>query len=344
MVTEVTIAGGGPAGSALAIELGQRGVPVTLYEKTRHPRLKPCGEGLLPHGVAALEAITSLPPAPRIRGLRFVAGTTSIDADFPRGHGLVVRRDRLDAWLFALAAATPNVDVRPGRAYQRPRRGLVVGADGIHSRFHRVLQAVPVVPWRAGLSAHVSGIDGLQDQVEVYFHDGGELYIAPAGNGEVLVSALFDYRSFRRDGIPHLLQRTPALRERLGRIEYTTPVLAAAPLSLHVPRIVDHAAGLLLVGDAAGTPDPITAGGLSLAFAGTRPAADAIVTGSLDEYARQRLAMGRRAHGLARVLLALGHTEHRAAWWLRHFSAAIIPLLGAVVAARSTQNANAQCG
>ena len=55
--SDVTIVGGGPAGSALAVELGRRGAKVVLYEKARHPRLKPCGEGLLPHGVAALREI-----------------------------------------------------------------------------------------------------------------------------------------------------------------------------------------------------------------------------------------------------------------------------------------------
>ena len=68
---DVTVVGGGPAGSALAIVLGRRGVRVCLYEKCRHPRLKPCGEGLLPHGVTALEDIAGLPNAPRVRGLRF---------------------------------------------------------------------------------------------------------------------------------------------------------------------------------------------------------------------------------------------------------------------------------
>ena len=65
---DVTIVGGGPAGAALAMTLGRQGVTVVLYEKARHPRLKPCGEGLLPHGVAALREIAGLPKAPRVRG------------------------------------------------------------------------------------------------------------------------------------------------------------------------------------------------------------------------------------------------------------------------------------
>ena len=101
------VVGGGPAGSALAIMLGRRGVRVRLYEKATHPRLKPCGEGLLPHGVRALDDIAGLPNVPRVRGLRFCAKDVSIDADFPDQPGLVVRRDRFDAWLFERAASTP---------------------------------------------------------------------------------------------------------------------------------------------------------------------------------------------------------------------------------------------
>lgn len=335
MKADVTIVGGGPAGAALAVELGRRGVRVVLYEKARFPRCKPCGEGLLPHGVVALQQLVGLPDAPRVRGLRFQANDTSVDTEFPGGDGLVVRRDQFDTWLFEHAAATPNVEVRPGtpyHPYRSERAPMLVGADGAHSMFHRQLRAAPARPLRVGLSTHVAGLEGLRDRVEVFFHDDGELYLAPSGGGEALVAALFEYRQFRPDGVPHLLSVIPALRDRVGHVELLTPVLAAAPLGLSLARIVDPQDRLVLVGDAAGTPDPITGDGMALALATTRLAAEAIVSGDLRAYERRRLARGRAARRLGRLMLGLSRTERRAAWVLRDLSAAIPPLVRLAVA------------
>jgi len=310
-VSDVAIVGGGPAGATLAIALGQRGVRVALYEQARRPHLKPCGEGLLPHGVAALSEIAGdEPEAPRVRGLRFVAGRTEVEADFPDGHGLIVRRDRFDAWLLDRAGATPNVDVRQGVRYRPAGERFVVGADGKRSVFHRQFRARPATLQRVGLSSHVGGLEGLGDRVEVFFHVAGELYVAPTGGGEAIVTGLFHRRSFRRDGIPYLLGAIPALRERAARIEWTTPMLACAPLGLVVPRIVGP--GILLIGDAAGAPDPITGDGIAMAIASARPAADAIVSGDLRAYERTRQQMGRTADRLAAALLAIARASDQA--------------------------------
>ena len=311
MVADVAIAGGGPAGAALAIELGRRGLRVNLYEKTRHPRLKACGEGLLPHGVAALCDIAGLPDAPRVRGLRFVAGEASTDADFPEGFGLVVRRDWFDHWLFERAAATPNVDARMGTSYRPEGEPFIVGADGRNSIFHRRFEVQRPGRPRVGLSAHAIRLEGVNDRVEVFFHREGELYVAPTGGGETLVAALFHRERFRRDGITHLLRTIPAIRDRARHVEFTSPVLAAAPLGLRLSRIVDER--LLLIGDAAGAPDPITGDGIAMAMASVKPAADAIVSGDLASYQRARLAMGRNAERLGRLLLAVSRAEGRTA-------------------------------
>jgi flavin-dependent dehydrogenase len=332
VVADVAIVGGGPAGSALAIELGRRGVRVTLYEKARHPRLKACGEGLLPHGVAALCDLAGLPDAPRIRGLRFVAGSASTHADFPEGFGLVVRRDWFDAWLFDKAAATSDVDARMGTPYRSEGERFVVGADGRNSIFHRRLEARPPGSVRVGLSAHVVGLAGVGDRVEVFFHREGELYVAPTGGGETLVAALFHRQRFRRDGITYLLSAIPEMRDRASGVEFTSPALAAAPLGLRLSRVV--ADRLLLIGDAAGAPDPITGDGIALAMASVKPAADAIVSGDLASYERARLAMGRNADRLGRLLLTVARAEGRVAHALLHKRSLVTTLLDVALGRR----------
>jgi flavin-dependent dehydrogenase len=332
VVADVAIAGGGPAGAALAIELGRRGVRVNLYEKARHPRLKACGEGLLPHGVAALNTITGLPDAPRVRGLTFMVGSASTAADFPEGFGLVVRRDWFDAWLFERAASTPNVDARMGTSYQSDGERFIVGADGRHSHFHRRLDARRPQHARVGLSTHVAGLDGVSDRVEVFFHREGELYVAPTGGGETLVAALFHQERFRRDGISYLLNTIPAVRDRARRVEFTSPILAASPLGLRLSRVVDG--DLLLIGDAAGAPDPITGDGMAMAMASVKPAADAIVSRDLASYERVRLAMGRNADRLGRLLLAVSRAEGRAAHALLRKRSLVTTLLDVAVGRR----------
>ena len=329
----MAVVGAGPAGAALAIALGRRGLRVNLYEKARAPRLKACGEGILPHGVAALEVIAgSLPDAPRVLGLRFVVDSMSVEADFPHGSGLVVRRDRLHAWLLDRVARMAGVDVRTGTPYQPDGERFVVGADGTRSMFHRRLPAFRPPVRRVGLSTHVTGLTQLRDRVEVFFHPLGEIYIAPTGGGEALVSALLYQDTFRRDGLTHLLGEIPELRARSAHIEMTTPLLAAAPLGLSVPRVVDS--DLLLIGDAAGAPDPITGDGMAMAFASVTPAADAIERGDLLRYQRTRLALGRTSDRLGRLLLRMARFDGRAARALLARPSLVPTLLDVAIARR----------
>lgn len=333
-MNDVAIVGAGPAGSALAMELGRQGLRVTLYERSRGPCLKACGEGLLPHGVAALHDIAGLPDVPRVRGLRFVAGDISVEADFQEGFGLIVRRDRFDAWLREKAGATPNVDLRMETPYRPNGERIVVGADGKRSMFHRQLHARPSTPRRVGLSTHVGGMQGLGSRVEVFFHADGELYLAPTGGGEALVSALFYQSAFRRDGITHLLNAIPELRARASRIEQTTPLLACAPLGLRVARLTMDE-GLLLIGDAAGAPDPITGDGIAMAIVSAKPAAKAILSRDFRAYEQTRLQMGRTADRLGRLLLGIPRADGLAARMLLRRRALVPTLLDVAVGRRA---------
>jgi flavin-dependent dehydrogenase len=203
--------------------------------------------------------------------------------------------------------------------------------------FHRQLKAIPATPRRVGLSAHLAGVHGLGTRVEVFLHDDGELYLAPSGNGEALVAALFYQAGFRRDGLRRLLASIPELRDRVANAEFTSPILAAAPLGLHVPCVVDRR--ILLIGDAAGAPDPITGDGIALALTSVKPAADAIVSGNLRRYQRFRLEAGRTAERLGRLLLGLTRKE-RLGRWTPRVSGLLVPVLMEVAVGRRSLTAS----
>jgi flavin-dependent dehydrogenase len=54
---DVLIAGGGPAGSALAYHLAKKGLKIIVAEAQRFPRDKICGDGVSPIALAELNAM-----------------------------------------------------------------------------------------------------------------------------------------------------------------------------------------------------------------------------------------------------------------------------------------------
>lgn len=299
---DAIVVGGGVAGSVTARELGLRGIRVALLEKTRHPRPKACGEGLLPHGVAALSSMGLDFPGTRVGGLRYVSpsGLTA-EADFPSGYGMVVRRETFDEFLFEAAAATPNVEVHTDTVYdpERWKARWLIGADGLNSQFHRRPEFPAASPStrRVGLSTHMRGLDVDRNRVEVIFHEGGEVYLAPSGDDEALVACLYQQRSLppgasNEDRVLRTLISLDRLRGRRSSLAFTTPVRGAGPLGLSVRSIATD--DTLLVGDAAGAPDPVVGEGMSLAILSARAAANAIASGRPHDYQneRRKLAAG----------------------------------------------------
>src|SRR5450432_2366021 len=96
--TDVFVVGGGPAGLAAAIACRARGFGVTLADPALPPIDKSCGEGLVPDAIAALGRLgVTLDPRHYcpFRGIRFLGEGVSVDAGFPNGTGLGIRRTHL---------------------------------------------------------------------------------------------------------------------------------------------------------------------------------------------------------------------------------------------------------
>ncbi|GEJ58487.1 NAD(P)/FAD-dependent oxidoreductase [Anaeromyxobacter diazotrophicus] len=282
---DLVIAGGGPAGLALAAAAARRGLDALVLERGALPADKACGEGLLPAGVRALEELGArahLDPSAHapVRAIRWIDGARVAEARLPAPGGLGVRRTALSAALLAAARAAGaevreraavlghrrlagEVRVETGAGEERAR--LLVAADGLASAIGRRegLEGPPRPGRRFGLRRHFA-IAPWSDAVEVHFAEGVEAYVTPAGPGRVGVALLCEEAA--RDAYPRLLARFPALAARLAGAPTDSPLAGAGPLARAVRRrTLDR---LVLLGDAAGYLDAITGEGLSLALAG----------------------------------------------------------------------------
>jgi geranylgeranyl reductase family protein len=153
VTADVLVVGGGPAGAVAALTLARAGVRVTVLDKKRFPRDKPCGGGIR-HGVLRrfpwlagwLEDAVSVHRVHKVR-MESPAGAT-VTAALEAPIYLTLRRRELDAALLARARregaaveegarvteVTPaggGVTVRcvDGRAFTA---ALVIGADGVN--------------------------------------------------------------------------------------------------------------------------------------------------------------------------------------------------------------------
>jgi flavin-dependent dehydrogenase len=171
----------------------------------------------------------------------------------------------------------------------------------MRSLFHAGGPFVRKHPWheRVGISTHVMGAPS-GEYVEVTLVEGGETYVGPAGNGESVLAALV----YRGLGFEDFVARVPSLRGA----GLTTPKLGVSPLGSHVAPLVSGRA--MLVGDAAGAPDPVTGEGMSLALRSAAAASSAIMEaletgdpGRLARYERERRRLAEPSASLSRLIL-----------------------------------------
>ena len=331
-MADVVIAGGGPAGATLAVLLGRAGLIVELYEAKTFPREKPCGEGIMPAGVAVLNrlglrgAVGGRPLA----SVRYHGFGLSAQAGFPMGpdgtapFALAQRRLHLDQALLAAARATPGVRVfddarvdgaaiAGGRAIglhvggELRRAGLVVGADGLDSPVRRSLgldrRGPPGEAGRVGVRMHYRLAAGQEEpsRLEIFIGRGYELYAAPLPYGELLLAALGDRDAFgsnARDAMARWIGEQPVLRDWLDGATPLTKLAGRAPVTRRAR--AGFAPGAVLLGDAARASDPLTAGGIAHALV-TAERLAAIVPRALAEGDAALARFDRERHRLLRA-------------------------------------------
>jgi flavin-dependent dehydrogenase len=323
---ETLILGGGPAGLATALAARERGLEVEVLDRFHPPIDKPCGEGILPAGLDALERLgvaTSELGGREIRGIRYVdvASGRTAEGRFAGRPGLGVRRTALHAvlarraeeagarlsWgLFAEGLSSAGngawaVDTPEGPIEAR----WVIGADGLssHTRRWAGLDARPSGRRRYGVRRHYR-IAPWSDHVEVYWTDGCEAYVTPVASDLVGVAMLW---GGSREGFDRHLAKFPALAQQLHGAPTASRDRGCGPFLQRATGVVRGT--LALVGDAAGYVDALTGEGLGIAFREAHALAGALADGDLSRYATAYRRIVAAPERLTHATLLL--TRHR---------------------------------
>jgi len=313
---DVVVVGGGPVGLAAAIALRLRGVEVLVADRARPPIDKPCGEGLMPDGVAALNRLgitSNFAGALPFRGIRFKEGDAAAEGCFSGGHGLGIRRTALHQRMIDRAAEI-GVVMRWGDAVRvADRDGVeiggrrissrwVIGADGRESSVRRWagLRHPTVTRRRIGLRQHFR-IAPWTDLVEVQWHDRGQAVVTPLAGDEICVSL---FASDAGSRFPDLVNLFPALHQRLLGAAALSAARGAISGSSVMRSVV--AKQVALIGDAAGAVDALTGEGLAVGFKHAIVLADAIAKDNLREYERAHRRISRPPELMAKLMLLVG--------------------------------------
>ena len=303
---DVTIVGGGPAGSSCAAFCAQAGLRTLLLERETFPREKVCGDCLNPacwpilRRLELTERIRSLPHG-KLDRVEFVGiNGRRLSVELPRGDNaeIAIKRSLLDELLLgrarelgatvfenttvtALSPPDPRIDhwsISAGEKSFRSR-SLVAG-DGRNSTVARLCGLLPrSTKDRIALQTHVPLPPGFGDRIVLEFRPEGYSGQAPVGSDELNLCLV---------GVP---LKMPALREWAearfkispGHAWRTITPLTREPIPAgHGP--------LFLVGDAARVVEPFTGEGIYYALASGDLAAKAIVLqqsgGSAEDVAR----------------------------------------------------------
>ena len=337
--TDILVVGGGPVGSAVALELHRAGREVLLIDAGASPG-KVCGEGLLPPGWDALQAlgvadlveekapmseIVYQMPSPRdgdLRPLRAVLSRPSYGVRrevLCRAFSQAMDQHGVEVWRPArfrkVETGGPylKVEVETGEVVTVHCRTLI-GADGLHSpvRRHAGLQSSqPRTFSRWGTRIYLRATP--RPGVVVTLGDGVESYMTPLGADLFGLSCIWS---------PHLLGRDlpgdgPVWRRLMSRFpesfRQTLPddsaffgsERAIGPLHQLVTSPLHPEGRIALVGDAAGYLDALTGEGLCLGLLQARALCQCVLGGDLSAYPRLHRDIKRRHQIVVTLLLKL---------------------------------------
>jgi flavin-dependent dehydrogenase len=319
-VRDVVVVGAGPAGSAAAAALAQRGWDVLLLERDHFPRHKVCGEFLSPEAQGTLRAlrlhnaVAALTPAALTHATVTTKHGQTTRMPLP-GPAWGVSRFAMDEAL-ATAACDQGVELWSGilvkeftnidneyvihvqtrsASGQAPRYGIVksralIIACGRHSASALPPHPTPHNrPLAVGIKCHYGDV-AMPAQVELFFFPGGYAGINPIEDGRVNLCLLLSYDAFRRTGqsvagtLAAIAEWNPALGRRLtGGQALAESICTVAPVDTGRPAA--PWADVACLGDTAVMLPPLCGDGMAMALRSAElcaPLADAFLREELS--------------------------------------------------------------
>lgn len=282
------VVGGGPAGSIFARVAAQGGLSVLLLEKDRDIGMPVrCGEAVSDKGIRLF-----VNPDPRwitstITRIRLIAPDET-EIEFPlKEKGYILDRRIFDYDLAQYAAndgaqiiTKAYVDglimendqvmgvkgVHIGERFAIRSR-IVVGADGVESRVGRwagIRTQLKLKDMECGIQKTVSGIECQENMFDFYlakrWAPGGYLWVFPKGKNKANIG-LGISGFYAREGKSAYRFLDEFLAWKYPNASVLTTVVGGIPVDKTLKEMVGN--GIMLVGDAAHTCNPLTGGGIT---------------------------------------------------------------------------------
>ncbi len=312
---DVLIAGGGPAGSALAFHLSRAGIKTAVAEAGKFPRDKVCGDGVSPIAMRELQllGITETPTFRQANEINEVGLYIKEDKaivelhkpdDMPY-HARIIPRMELDTLIYEAAKRAGAtffeqsrvVDytiskekvvttIRNGKSNLNLSSGVIIGADGGRSLVARKLRgAKPDIAFQLlGLRAYYEGVNGPRNRVDIYFSEEnfpGIYWAFPFGKAGANIGMAMVYKTYPQQAsqvtriFETHLRENTALKTRIGQGTLNGKI-EGWPISIYDPRSPVVSDRLMLVGEAAGLINPLSGDGIQYALLSARWAADCL--------------------------------------------------------------------
>jgi flavin-dependent dehydrogenase len=287
---DVIVVGGGPGGATAATFCTQRGLRVALFEHTRFPRQKVCGDVINPNCWPVLEKLGA---AERVRGLpchkieaaSFAAPTGGVlTVPMPRG-ATAIRRSLFDQALLERARScgvevfenetvhevTSERQVITSRGRYQARTAII-GADGRHSvtaRSAGLMRPPPGGDEHIAFQAHFRAPPALDGRVQLHLFQGGYCGVVRVDADRANLCIVTDRHGARFHNdcealFAHTVQQNPHFRDLGIDPEPLEPWQSTHPLRR--PMNVPARNGVFLVGDALRVMEPFTGQGILFAL------------------------------------------------------------------------------